>query len=45
MAKNDKVCKYFDIPIQHCNNEVLKRMGRHTNKEQIISLISNSGKY
>ena len=40
VKNNDKVCKYFDIPIQHCNNEVLKRMGRHTNKEEIVSLIN-----
>jgi len=40
VKNNDKVCKYFDIPIQHCNNEVLKRMGRHTNKEQIVNLIN-----
>ncbi|MBQ2932406.1 MAG: 30S ribosomal protein S12 methylthiotransferase RimO [Clostridia bacterium] len=39
IAKNDKICNYFDIPIQHCNNDVLKRMGRRTNKKQIISLI------
>ncbi len=35
----DKIVKYMDIPIQHCNNEVLKRMGRHGNKEQLYSLI------
>lgn len=40
VKNNDKVCKYFDIPIQHCNDEVLKRMGRHTSKNQILSLIS-----
>jgi len=40
VKNNDKVLKYFDIPIQHCNNEVLKRMGRHTNKEQIVNLIN-----
>ena len=40
VKNNDKVCKYFDIPIQHCNNDVLKRMGRHTNKEEIVSLIN-----
>jgi len=40
VKNNDKVCKYFDIPIQHCNNDVLKRMGRHTNKEEILTLIN-----
>ncbi len=39
IAKNDKICNYFDIPIQHCNDDVLKRMGRRTNKKQIIDLL------
>ncbi len=34
-----KLCNYFDIPIQHCNDRILKRMGRRTNKEQITSLL------
>ncbi|MGL5615726.1 MAG: 30S ribosomal protein S12 methylthiotransferase RimO [Sarcina sp.] len=36
---NDKVCKYLDLPIQHISNNVLKRMGRKTTKEEIISKI------
>lgn len=39
VKENDKVCKYFDIPIQHCNNEILKRMGRKTDKNEITGLI------
>lgn len=38
-AQEDKICKYFDIPIQHCNDEILRRMGRRTNKAQITALI------
>lgn len=34
-----KLCNYFDIPIQHCSDKILKRMGRRTNKAQIIGLI------
>lgn len=34
-----KLCNYFDIPIQHCSDKILKRMGRRTNKEQIVGLI------
>ena len=41
VKNNDKICKYFDIPIQHISNKVLKRMNRKTNKEQIESIISN----
>ena len=28
VKENDKICKYFDIPIQHISNKVLKRMNR-----------------
>ena len=34
-----KIVKYMDIPIQHINNRVLKRMGRKTTKEEIEKLI------
>ena len=40
VKNNKKVLPYFDIPIQHCNDLVLKRMGRHTNKKEILNLIS-----
>lgn len=36
---NKKLLKYFDIPMQHINDNVLKRMNRKTSKEQITSLI------
>ena len=39
VAKNKKIAKYFDIPIQHISNEILKKMNRKTNKEQITNLI------
>lgn len=39
IASNEKVCKYLDIPIQHISNNILKKMGRHTNKEDIINII------
>ena len=38
-AKEEKLCNYFDIPIQHCSDRILKRMGRRTNKQQITALI------
>ncbi len=34
-----KLCSYFDIPIQHSSDKILKKMGRHTNKAQIVGLI------
>ena len=39
VAKNDKIANYFDIPIQHISNKVLKRMNRRTSKEQIENLL------
>lgn len=37
--KNKKLVKYADIPLQHISDNVLKRMNRRTNKEDIINLI------
>lgn len=39
IAKNDKVCSYFDIPIQHLNDKMLKDMNRHDTKEIIYDRI------
>lgn len=36
---NKKLLKYFDIPMQHINDRILKRMNRKTSREQITSLI------
>ena len=39
VAKNDKIAKYFDIPIQHISDGILKRMNRKTCKDNIKNLI------
>ena len=39
MAEEEKIVKYFDIPIQHISYTVLKRMGRKSSGESIIKLI------
>lgn len=39
IASNKKVVKYLDLPIQHISSKILKRMGRKTNKEDIIEKI------
>lgn len=36
---NDKICNYFDIPIQHISDNILKKMNRKTTKKSIINLI------
>ncbi len=40
VKNNDKICNYFDIPIQHISNSVLKRMNRKTDSDSIKNLIS-----
>lgn len=35
-----KIAKYFDIPIQHGDDAVLRRMGRRTNRRQILELVN-----
>ncbi len=39
VKNNKKISKYFDIPIQHISNEILKRMNRKTTKEKIEKII------
>ncbi len=39
IAANEKILNYFDIPIQHINNRVLKLMNRHSDRETIIGRI------
>lgn len=39
VKENDKICKYFDIPIQHISDSVLKRMNRKTTGDKIENLI------
>ncbi|MCI8344928.1 MAG: 30S ribosomal protein S12 methylthiotransferase RimO [Clostridia bacterium] len=39
VKKEDKICKYFDIPIQHISDSVLKRMNRKSNGKSIRKVI------
>lgn len=39
MATNPRICHYVDIPIQHSENAILKRMGRRTSREDIVELV------
>ncbi|MCD7709698.1 MAG: 30S ribosomal protein S12 methylthiotransferase RimO, partial [Clostridiales bacterium] len=40
MTRDKKVCHYLDIPIQHCNDDILRKMGRRTNKAQLTERIA-----
>ncbi|SFR90331.1 30S ribosomal protein S12 methylthiotransferase RimO [Anaeromicropila populeti] len=35
----EKICHYLDIPVQHGNDKILKRMGRRTNKQELIDIV------
>ncbi len=39
MAQEPNICHYIDMPIQHASDNVLRRMGRHTTKEEISEKI------
>ena len=39
MKRQPKICHYLDMPIQHCADTVLKRMGRKTNYKELVELI------
>lgn len=40
MAEEEKIVKYLDLPLQHCNGRVLKTMNRKGNKEELTELIA-----
>lgn len=39
MKEEPKICHYLDLPIQHADDEILKKMGRRTTKSQLIEII------
>ena len=39
IKEEDKICKYIDMPIQHASDNILKKMGRRTNKQDLINVI------
>jgi ribosomal protein S12 methylthiotransferase len=40
LKKNPQICPYLDMPLQHINDRILKRMHRKTDRNQIESIIS-----
>ena len=38
IAEEPKILKYLDIPIQHCNDEVLRAMNRRNTKDELLEL-------
>lgn len=39
IKEEKKICHYIDMPIQHCDDKILQRMGRRTNQAQLREVI------
>lgn len=40
MKSEDKICKYFDVPIQHVSDNILRNMARAKNGEQVKNVLN-----
>lgn len=40
MASNDKILNYIDLPLQHCNKDILSAMNRTGSREELTSLLN-----
>jgi ribosomal protein S12 methylthiotransferase len=41
IAEHRNICSYFDIPIQHASNRILKKMGRNYSSDDLRRLFDN----
>lgn len=39
MQKEEKICHYLDIPVQHASDAILKRMGRRTDRKELTDIV------
>ena len=39
MKRNEKVVPYLDLPIQHCNDTILKNMNRRSTRAELLEVI------
>ena len=40
IAQEPKILKYIDLPIQHCNDQILRTMSRRSTKAELLELFS-----
>ena len=40
MKEEKKICHYLDLPIQHCSDKILQKMGRRTTKQELIDIVT-----
>ena len=45
IASNEKIAKYIDIPLQHADDGILKKMNRRSNSAQIKELFKKNNEY
>lgn len=39
MKEEPKICHYLDLPIQHCSDKILRKMGRRTTKQELVDIV------
>ncbi len=42
IAKEEKIVKYIDMPVQHASDRILRKMGRRTSRDDIINIINRA---
>lgn len=40
MKEEPKICHYLDLPIQHASDEILRRMGRRTTRQELKDIVA-----
>lgn len=40
IREEEKICHYLDIPVQHASDAILKRMGRRTDKKELVDIVN-----
>lgn len=40
IKRNEKVCHYLDLPIQHASDKILKKMGRRTSQKDLRNMVA-----
>ena len=40
MATEEKICHYIDLPLQHCNSDILHKMHRRGDRESLTALLN-----
>ncbi len=44
LLSEPRLCRYIDLPFQHCSESVLRNMGRHYGKDRVLELLERFAK-